>query len=233
MEEKNVIKVLIADDSKLTTVGLSTTFKQYKDINVIGIAENGLIAVNMVKEHKPDVVLMDIGMPTMDGIQATKEVRKLNVTTKIIMLTSHDSEQNVIEAFSAGAHSYCMKDIEPDSLIVVVKTTHEGASWLDPRIARIVLNNFVNKTTKQGKSQESVLTEREISILSLIARGLSNSEISDNLYISLNTVKTHIKNIFQKLEVEDRTQAVMTAMKKNIIIEDHTKDSSDDDDDDF
>ncbi|OGI02658.1 MAG: hypothetical protein A2287_10195 [Candidatus Melainabacteria bacterium RIFOXYA12_FULL_32_12] len=219
MEEKQVIKILIADDSKLTTVGLSTTFKLYNDINVIGIAENGKIAIDMIQELKPDVVLMDIGMPIMDGIQAAREIKRLNLLTKVIMLTSHDGDQNVIDAFSAGAYSYCMKDINPDTLISVIRTTHEGASWLDPAIARVVLNNFVKKSTKENKFQESVLTEREVGILSLIARGCSNSEISENLYISLNTVKTHIKNIFQKLEVEDRTQAVMTALKKNILID--------------
>ena len=218
MEERTVIKVLIADDSKLTTVGLSTTFKQYDNIEVVGIAENGKIAIAKVQELKPDLVLMDIGMPIMDGIQATREIKRLNLPTKIIMLTSHDSEQNVFEALAAGAYSYCMKDIDPGDLVSVLKTTHEGASWLDPRIARIVLGNFIHKSGKE-KPQGVTLTDREIDILNLIAKGLSNLEISENLFISLNTVKTHIKNIFQKLEVEDRTQAVMTALKKNIIME--------------
>ena len=217
MEEKQVIKILIADDSKLTTLGLSTTFKLFEDINVIGIAENGKIAVDMIQELRPDVVLMDIGMPIMDGIQATKEVKRLELLTKIVMLTSHDSDQNVLEAFTAGAHSYCLKDINPETLVSVIRTTYEGASWLDPSIARVVLNNFVKKAGKENKSAESILTEREVDILNHIARGFSNLEISEKLYISLNTVKTHIKNIFQKLEVEDRTQAVMTALKKNII----------------
>jgi len=220
MEEKTVIQVLIADDSKLTTVGLSTTFKQYDNIKLVGIAENGKIAISMIQELKPDIVLMDIGMPIMDGIQATREIKKLNLTTKVIMLTSHDSEQNVFDALAAGAYSYCMKDIDPNDLVTVLKTTHEGASWLDPRIARIVLGNFANKTAKEPKSDGCLLTEREIEVLNHIAKGLSNIEISEALYISLNTVKTHIKNIFQKLEVEDRTQAVMTALDKNIINKD-------------
>jgi DNA-binding NarL/FixJ family response regulator len=217
--ENAAIKVLIVDDSKLTTVGLSTTFKQYTNIEVVGIAENGKIAIEKTLELKPDIILMDIGMPIMDGIQATKEIKKLNIESKIIMLTSHDSEQNVFDALAVGAYSYCMKDIDPEDLVTVVKATHEGASWLDPRIARIVLGNFANKSSKEVKQQECVVTGREIDVLNLIARGLSNMEISEELYISLNTVKTHIKNIFQKLEVEDRTQAVMTALKKNIITE--------------
>lgn len=224
MEEKNIINLLIVDDSKLTAVGLNTTFKQYSDINVVSIAENGKIALNMVQTFKPDIVLMDIGMPVMDGIQATKEIKKLNLPVKIIMLTSHESEQNVFDALGAGACSYCMKDIEPDILVSVVRTTYQGASWLDPRIARIVLNNFTTDKPIKNKSVESSLTDREIDILNLIAKGFSNSEISENLYISLNTVKTHIKNIFQKLEVADRTQAVMAALKKNIIIDNNADD---------
>jgi DNA-binding NarL/FixJ family response regulator len=219
MEENKVIKLLIVDDSKLTTVGLSTTFKQYKDVNVVGIAENGKIAISMVQELKPDIVLMDIVMPIMDGIQATREIKKLNLSAKIIMLTSHDSNQNVFDALAAGAYSYCMKDVDPEVLLSVVRTTHEGASWLDPRIAKIVLGNFTKKPAKGPKNDEITLTDREIDVLNLIARGFSNMGISESLYISLNTVKTHIKNIFQKLEVEDRTQAVMTALKKNIINE--------------
>ncbi|MDD3014526.1 MAG: response regulator transcription factor [Candidatus Gastranaerophilales bacterium] len=215
MEEKNTIKVLLVDDSKLTLAGLNTTFKQYSDIEIVGNAENGEIALNLIKEQKPDVVLMDIGMPVMDGIQATREVKNLNPETKIIMLTSHESEQDVFDALSAGAYSYCMKDIDPEILVAVVKSTYNGASWLDPGIARIVLGNFVNKPVV--KQQESVLTEREIDVLGLIAKGYSNCDISGALCISLNTVKTHIKNIFQKLEVGDRTQAAMKGLKEEII----------------
>ncbi|MCK7484518.1 MAG: response regulator transcription factor [Bacillus subtilis] len=149
----------------------------------------------MVQELNPDVILMDIGMPIMDGIMASKAIKKLNSTAKIIMLTSHDNDQHVIDSFSAGASSYCMKDIEPDSLVSVIKTTYSGASWLDPRIARIVLGSCQNKNSK-NKSSENVLTEREIDILQHIAKGLSNNEISETLYISLNTVKTHIKKYF-------------------------------------
>jgi len=218
MDNKEVIKVLIADDSKLTVVGLKTTFKDFPNIKVLNCVENGSLAVKAAKELKPDIILMDIGMPVMDGIQATKEIKKLNSDTKIIMLTSHESEQDVLDALAAGAYSYCMKDIEPDILIAVIKSTHEGACFLDPKIAKIVLNNFTREMNQQ-KTQESVLTGREIDVLSLIAKGYSNFEISKNLYISMNTVKTHIKNIFQKLEVEDRTHAAMKAFKNEILRE--------------
>lgn len=216
MMEGDRIKLIIVDDSQLTVVGLKTMFKDSEEVDVIGVAENGQLAISMVKELKPDLVLMDIGMPVMDGIQATRELKKLCPETKVIMLTSHDSESDVIDSMSAGAYSYCMKDIDPSLLMTVIRTTYSGASWLDPRIAQIVLKNFSNQP---GKEEEIDLTEREVEILSLIAKGLSNNEISDKLFISLNTVKTHIKNIFQKMEVEDRTQAAMKAVKENIICE--------------
>jgi len=218
MSEKKPVKVLIVDDSKLTIVGLKTTLKQFDDIEIVGEANDGQIAIESAQKLKPDVILMDIGMPLMDGIKATKEIKKTGSNAKIIMLTSHETEQDVLDALSAGANSYCMKDVDPEILVAVVKSTYEGASWLDPRIAKIVLDKFVDKFGKFLKNDTmSDLTERELDVLNLIAKGCSNQEISDNLYISLNTVKTHIKNIFQKLEVEDRTQAAMKAVKEELI----------------
>jgi len=219
MSEKDKIKVLIVDDSKLTIVGLKTTLNQFEELEVIGEASDGQEAIDAVRQLNPDIVLMDIGMPIMDGIKATKGVKKLeNVKSKIIMLTSHENEQNVLDAMSAGANSYCMKDVDPEVLLSVIKSTHSGASWLDPRIAKIVLDKFVDKLGKFLKSDTNTdLTEREIDVLNLISKGYSNQAISDELCISLNTVKTHIKNIFQKLEVEDRTQAAMKAMKEDLL----------------
>ncbi|MGD9581756.1 MAG: response regulator, partial [Vampirovibrionia bacterium] len=219
MSEEN-IKILIVDDSKLTRVGLRATFKSLDNMEVMGEAENGQLGVEMAAELKPDIILMDIGMPILDGIQATKKINELKLKTKIIMLTSHDGDQEVFDAFTAGANSYCMKDIEPEMLATVIKSTYDGASWLDPRIAKIVLQNFGGMSkSPEKKSEESQLTEREIDVLHLIARGYSNSEISKDLCISMNTVKTHIRNIFHKLEVEDRTQAAMKAVRKEIIKE--------------
>lgn len=218
MSEKKSVKVLIVDDSKLTIVGLKTTLKQFDDIEIVGEANDGQMALEIVPKLKPDVILMDIGMPIMDGIKTTKEIKKTGMSCKIIMLTSHESEQDVLDALAAGANSYCMKDVDPEILVAVVKSTYEGASWLDPRIAKIVLDKFVDRFGKFLKNESvSDLTEREVDVLNLIAKGYSNQGISDTLCISLNTVKTHIKNIFQKLEVEDRTQAAMKAVKEDLI----------------
>ncbi len=218
MSEKKAIKVLIVDDSKLTVVGLKTTLKQFDDIEIAGEANDGQMGIEAAKKLNPDVILMDIGMPIMDGIKTTKEIKKAGLSTKIIMLTSHESENDVLDALAAGANSYCMKDVDPDILVAVIKSTYDGASWLDPRIAKIVLDKFVDRFGKFLKNESmSDLTEREVDVLNLIAKGHSNQGISDTLCISLNTVKTHIKNIFQKLEVEDRTQAAMKAVKEDLI----------------
>ncbi len=219
MSEKSKIKVLIVDDSKLTVVGLKTTLSQFEELEVIGEVNDGQDGIEATKRLNPDIILMDIGMPVLDGIKATKEIRQLeNINSKVIMLTSHENEQNVIDAMSAGANSYCMKDVEPEILRSVIKSTHSGASWLDPGIAGIVLDKFVNKPGKFLKSNAMTdLTEREIDVLNLISKGYSNQAISEELCISLNTVKTHIKNIFHKLEVEDRTHAAMKAMKEDLI----------------
>ena len=219
MSDQEKIRVLIVEDSKLTVVGLKATLNMFEGLEIVGVSSDGQDGIEAARKFKPDIILMDIGMPVMDGIQATKEIKKIeNLRSKIIMLTSHENEQNVLDAMSAGANSYCMKDVEPETLFSVIKSTHSGASWLDPRIAQIVLDKFVDKLGKFLKSNSTTdLTEREIDVLSLISKGYSNQGISDELCISLNTVKTHIKNIFQKLEVEDRTQAAMKAMKEDLL----------------
>lgn len=210
-EEK--IKLLIADDSKLTLVGLKTMFQAQKSIEVIDTAENGQEAVDKAQELHPDIILMDLGMPLLDGIQATKKIKVQNKDIKIIILTTHDREEEVLDALSAGANSYCMKEIPPNELVNVIESTYNGASWLDPQIANIVLTSI--NSSKKTKGSE--LTEREVEIIELISQGKTNVQISEDLFISMNTVKTHIKNIFAKLEVEDRTQAVMKSLEKDIL----------------
>lgn len=213
------IKVLIVDDSKLTIMGLKASLNMFDELEVVGDVNDGQDSLEAAQKLQPDIILMDIGMPVMDGIKATREIKKNpDILSKIIMLTSHESEQNVLDAMSAGANSYCMKDVEPEILHAVIKSTHTGGSWLDPRIAQIVLDKFVNKLGKFLKPDtNSNLTEREVDVLGLISKGYSNQAISEELCISLNTVKTHIKNIFQKLEVEDRTQAAMKAVKEDLL----------------
>lgn len=220
------IRVLVVDDSRLTRISVKTTLKSAgNEIEFVGEAEEGSQAVEMVKLLQPDVVLMDIGMPIMDGVRATQAIKKRFPNVKVVMLTSHEEEADVLDAFSSGANSYCLKETSPDMLIHVVLSTAHGACWIDPKIARIVMSQLQPAergiASRDGAPEEDPigfsLTEREIEVLKLVTQGLNNAEISEKLCISMNTVKTHLKNIFQKLEVEDRTAAALKALKVRLI----------------
>ncbi len=230
-----MINVLIADDSKITRMSLKTTLKTVADdLVLVGEAEEGRMAVEMAGTLKPDVILMDIGMPIMDGITATQKIKEKYPNIHIVMLTSHESDADVLDAFKSGANSYCLKDTPPEQLVTIIRQTHGGGSWIDPRIAMVVLRQIGSEDeTVSGNAPSSsdadtsdipelpttfsTLTDREIDVLKLLAEGQTNTQISDNLAISMNTVKTHLKNVFQKLEVEDRTAAALKALKERII----------------
>ncbi len=182
----------------------------------------------MAGQLKPDVILMDIGMPILDGVRATQEIRKKHPHMKIIMLTTHESEADILDSFRSGATSYCLKETSPDTLIQVIRSTSDGACWIDPKIAKVVINNSItpigpeklldSQTNKLIEPTTfSLLTSREIDVLKLIAEGRNNTEIMETLCLSKNTIKTHIKNIFQKLEVEDRTAAALKAIRERVI----------------
>lgn len=218
------VKVLVVDDSRLTRMSVKTTLKAaHHVIELVGEAEEGNQAIEMVGKLQPDVVLMDIGMPIMDGVRATQAIKKQYSNVKVVMLTSHEEEDHVLDAFSSGANSYCLKETPPDMLVHVVLSTAHGACWIDPKIARIVMSQLQpsDRGLKNDPNEEStgiaLLTEREVDVLKLVTKGLNNAEISEKLCISMNTVKTHLKNIFQKLEVEDRTAAALKALKERIV----------------
>jgi DNA-binding NarL/FixJ family response regulator len=220
------VKVLVVDDSRLTRISIKTTLKSaQQEIELVGEAQEGSQAIEMVGKLEPDVVLMDIGMPIMDGVRATQTIKKQFPDVKVVMLTSHEDEEDVLDAFSSGANSYCLKETPPEMLIHVILSTAHGACWIDPKIARIVMSQLQPNgrsgmkapPTPNGSGGFALLTEREVDVLKLVTQGLNNAEISDKLCISMNTVKTHLKNIFQKLEVEDRTAAALKALKERII----------------
>jgi DNA-binding NarL/FixJ family response regulator len=218
------VRVMVVDDSRLTRLSVKTMLKSaHNEIELVGEAEEGHQAIEMVGKLMPDVVLMDIGMPIMDGVRATQAIKKQYPSVKVVMLTSHEEEDDVLDAFSSGANSYCLKETPPEMLVHVVLSTAHGACWIDPKIARIVMSQLQpsDRNSKIEAGEESIgialLTEREVDVLKLVTKGLNNAEISEKLCISMNTVKTHLKNIFQKLEVEDRTAAALKALKERIV----------------
>lgn len=232
------INVLLVEDHTLTRMGLKTALKRTSDISVVGEASNGEEAVSAADKLKPDVILMDVGMPVMDGIQATREILDQNPTTRVIMLTQHDNDQDIFASLSAGASGYCLKDVEPERLYTAIRSVNGGDVWLDATIAGRVLKHYLGRESKQPIEQNpsapvntppsttafevdspfaEALSARELEVLKLIVNGLSNQEIADNLIISLATAKTHVRNILNKLAVDDRTQAAVHAMRRGLV----------------
>lgn len=211
------INILIVEDHSLTRVGLKFTLEKYPELQVIGEAEDGLEGVNKTKELNPDIILMDLGMPNMNGVEATKEIKKFSPATKVLILTSHNDKEQVLAAFAAGADAYCMKDIPQERLITAIKSVFEGVVWIDPDVAKIVLTNLPAHGEKETEINvaDANLTPREREVLELIVEGCSNADIAFKLCISQHTVKTHISNILSKLEVDDRTQAALKVIKRS------------------
>ncbi len=220
------IKVLLIEDHTMVRLGLSLVFENAEGIEMIGEADNGKTGVEMALKLNPDVVLMDIGLPEMDGIKATNMIKKSNNNIKILIFTSRDSEDDVFDSLSAGADGYIMKGANEEQMLNAIKAVAEGTAWFDPAIAKLVLANIRKQpnTVKETPTNTSHkakntygLTDREIQVLSLIAAGQNNEEIAKNLVITLSTAKAHVHNILQKLYVENRTQATIQAVKEGLI----------------
>lgn len=218
---KNKLKILLVEDHALTRFGLKTTLESVDFVSAVIESEDGESAVALAQEHQPDLILMDLGLSGIDGIQATKQIKNINKGFKIIILTSHNSEEEILEALKVGANAYCLKDITPQRLLQVIETVAEGAAWLDPSIAELVLSKINSAQSSSHISEDSLdginLTERESQVLKLIVDGLSNAEIAERICVSIHTAKAHVCNILQKLSVEDRTQAAIKALKYNIV----------------
>ena len=223
MIKTNRINILIVEDHALTRFGLKTALEAHDSFGEVYEAENGERCIESVIEFKPDLVIMDLGLPGINGIEATRQIKSFDEKIKVLVLTSHKNESEVWDALSAGANAYCMKDIEPDKLIHVIEDVNEGAAWLDPAIANTVLKTITkHKTSKlsedMNENKERIqLTDRELDVLRLIVDGYSNQEISEKLIVSIHTTKAHVCNILQKLSVEDRTQAAIKALKDGIV----------------
>lgn len=213
-------KILMIEDHKLLRVGLKSIFEDFEDLEIVGEGETGIEAVKLAKELKPDVILMDIGLPEMDGITATKKIKEFDNNVKIIMLTSHCDENEVNQAIEAGANAYALKDIKTEYLIMVLRSVKDGAVWFDSNIAHLVRkNNLTPKASSRAsfKATHANLTEREYEVLKLIVDGKSNQDIASILKISEHTAKAHVCSIIQKMLVDDRTQVAVKAIKENLV----------------
>ena len=221
--EKQTISVIIIEDFKLTRVGLRCALNANEDINVVAESENATDGLELIKKHNPDVVLMDLGLAGMNGIEATVKVKEMNKDIKVIALTSHDREEEVIAALSSGAMAYCLKDIDPAKLADVIRDVKNGVCWLDPLIARKALDAFPKQETigilKDKSSEEGrvPLTDREYEVLKHLVEGKSNTEIAKELIVSVHTAKAHVCSILQKMCVNDRVQATVKAVKEGLV----------------
>ncbi len=211
--------ILIVEDHELTRFGLKTTFENVDYVENIYEADSAENAIEIFNNNNIDVIIMDLGLPNMNGIEATKQIRSSNKDVKIVILTSHNDEKEVLNSLKAGANAYCSKEINPQRLVQVVQSVADGAAWFDPSIAHIVLKASANSPSYESENnrKDYDLTSREAQILKLMTEGYSNMEIAQMLVISINTTKAHVANILQKLEVDDRLQAALKALKNKIV----------------
>ena len=220
------IKVTIVEDHDMTRMGLSFALSNSGLIEVIGTSADGMEGVEQALELKPDLVVMDIGVPTIDGIEATRKIKNSIPEIKVLMNTSRDDEEDILDSFAAGADGYITKGATSEQTISAIKAVSEGVGWLDPAIARVVLSNIRKSTQVEAKKGEIDykkgknlygLTEREMEVLALLVEGLNNPQIAKKLVITIATTKTHVHNILQKLYVKTRSKAVATAMKDGLV----------------
>ena len=219
-EQTEKIKVLIVDDHQVVRQGLRTFLELHEDIVVVGEAGDGITAVEMVHQLEPDVVLMDLVMPRLDGIAATRELKSKGLPAKVIALTSFTEDDKVIPAIQAGASSYLLKDVSPDDLVEAIRAVHRGEARLHPDIAHKLMEQVAHQASPASAASAAPvehLTEREREVIRLVAQGRSNAEIAQALIISDKTVKTHISNILSKLGLQDRTQLAIYAIKHDLV----------------
>jgi NarL family two-component system response regulator LiaR len=225
--EGEKIRVLIVDDHAMVRQGLRTFLELHDEsaelpIEVVGEAVNGREAVELARRTQPDILLLDLVMPEVDGIQATPRILECSPHSRVIILTSFGEEDKVIPAIQAGAHGYLLKDIAPDKLVQAIRNAYRGEVQLHPNAAKQLMSAFVHKEAAadiRSSHLTGELTERECEVLSLIANGMSNREIAERMVISEKTVKTHVSSILSKLHLEDRTQAAIYALKHGLAMD--------------
>jgi len=221
-----MINVLLVEDHELYRMGLSMVLEKTEGINLVSEASDGLEGVKKAREYSPDVILMDIGLPSMDGIESTARIKEFLPETKILILTSRNGEQDILGAFAAGADGYVMKGATPEQTISAIKAVNEGVGWIDPAIAKIVFSNLGRSAGASSTAMDVLvsktknsygLTDRELDVLELMVDGLTNPQIAEKLVITRATAKAHVHSILQKLCTVSRTQATVKAMKEGLV----------------
>ena len=212
MDTSQTIKILLVDDHNVVRSGLSTFLRAYEDLELVGQAKNGLEALNLCRQKKPDVILMDLMMPEMDGIAATRAILQDHPEIKIIAMTSFEEETLVQGVLAAGAISYLLKNVTADELVTAIRAASAGKSTLSPEAAKALIH-----ATRPETHPWSNLTEREMEVLNLVVQGKSNQQIAESMFISLATVKAHISNILSKFQVSSRAEAIAYAIKNKIV----------------
>lgn len=226
------IKLILVEDHVLTRIGLKVSLEKYPNLEIVSETANGKEAIRLAEEKSPDIVIMDISLVELDGIEATKQIKQQNPSVKVIMLTSHESEREILASLASGADGYCLKDTTPEQLHTAIESVYEGSAWLSSQVAEKVLRNLCGKNIKEIKQSDfqtksetelsskipiTPLSDRELEVLRLIVDGKSNQQIGEKLFVTLATVKTHVRSILNKLSVDDRTQAAVKAMKEGLV----------------
>jgi DNA-binding NarL/FixJ family response regulator len=219
IQSKPLVSVFIAEDHEVTRFGIKAVIESNADFKLVGEAADGKLAYRDILASNPDVVLMDIGLPSIDGIELSRKVKSAAPQIKILVFTSRESSDQILAAFAAGADGYCLKEASNSQLHIAIKTVADGGVWLHPAIARVLVARCIGPAGQSGQTNLAqhipyeVLSVREHEVLRLIVDGLSNQEIAERLVVSLDTVKTHVRHIFEKLAVNDRTQAALKAVR--------------------
>lgn len=216
MSDEPKMRILIVEDDPLMQLGLEQALSEYPDFEIIGQADDGYVGVQQALDLQPDLVVMDIGLPRLDGIAATKQIKEKSPQIHVVILTSHTLQTEVIAALSSGADAYCIKGASLERLLAAIEAAKDGATYLDPQIARLVLDNLKPPTPELNQNI-ALLSERELEVLKLIVEGKSNNEIAEDLYLSANTIKTHVRGIMNKLAVDDRVQAAVVALRSGLV----------------